>query len=86
VPPSSEQAALDPVARKTVQLSIPQLDTASETADLGNALMGISGVERVSMAPPTVSVEYDPHFVREALIRELVKNAGYPEAQAGSGE
>lgn len=71
-------------AMQTVQLSIPQLDTGSVAVDLGAVLVGLSGVAKVSMDQErhTVSVQYDPHFVSEALIREIVKNAGYPGPEA----
>ncbi len=69
---------------QTAEFSIPALD-ASRVLDLENALIPLSGVARVHVTVPSrsVSVEYDPDFVNEKLIQDLIKNAGYSGANPG---
>ena len=52
--------------------------------DLGNALVALSGVAQVDMdaASHAVSVEYDPAYINEKLIGDMIRSAGYTDSSA----
>lgn len=64
------------------RLLIPDLDTASQAQDLGNALIALSGIGRIEVqaSPGTLVVEYDRGFLSEESLKEFVRGAGYPSA------
>ena len=63
-------------------LLIPNLDTAGQAQDLGNALMALSGISQIEVkaSPGTLMVEYDQLYLSEESLKEFVKGAGYPSA------
>jgi copper chaperone CopZ len=66
---------------ENVRFVVPALGGAG-IVDLGNALIALSGVAQVDMdaASHAVSVEYDPAFINERLIGDMIRNAGYTDS------
>lgn len=71
---------------QTIQFFIPSLDQQAEVGDLGTALTGLSGVERidVDISNHTVTVDYDPDFVSPVLVAQTIERTGYPEGGQGT--
>lgn len=65
---------------ETLRFTVPSLDSANETADLGASLIGLSGVERVDMdqGGHTVAVLYDPDFADHETLSQIITHSGYP--------
>jgi copper chaperone CopZ len=65
---------------ESIELTIPSLTEANQRLDLKNALVGISGVESVTIdeVGHVVFVDYDPEYGRPDVIKNGVEAAGYP--------
>lgn len=70
-----------------VKLTIPGIRDDASAADLGNVLMGISGVAGIDLNADahTVTVDYDPSYVDPIMLRNSVRGSGYPAAEPETG-
>jgi copper chaperone CopZ len=65
---------------ESIELTIPSLTQANQRIDLRNALVGVNGIESVTIdeVGHVVFVDYDPEFGHPDVIRHSVEAAGYP--------
>lgn len=65
---------------ESIELTIPCLQEANQRIDLRNALVGISGIENVTIdeVGHVVFVDYDPEFGHPDVITHSLEAAGYP--------
>ena len=65
---------------ESIELTIPSLVHANQRIDLRNALVGISGIENVTIdeVGHVVFVDYDPEFGHPEVIKHGVEAAVYP--------
>lgn len=65
---------------ESIELTIPSLTQANQRIDLRNAVVGINGVESVTIdeVGHVLFVDYDPEFGHPDVIKHGVEAAGYP--------